>query len=89
MHANIYRENVRQSDRCTITTELWMLAFLGIAVLVLFGTWLNTEPGDCDPSNTGTDYWYEACMNEGEIDLGADQIQDEAQTFVSQGRVEL
>ena len=75
--------------RCTITTELWISLFLVIAIISLVAGWLYTREGDCDPANTGTDYWYEVCMNEGEIDLGADQIQDEAQTFVSQGRVEL
>ena len=84
MRANIYRENVRQADRCTISTELWLFAFLAIAMLGLAGACLLIEEDPCDPANEGTDYWYEVCLNEGPIDLSP--IEDEAQEAISQER---
>ena len=76
MRANIYKANITQSQRCTVKTELWMLFFLIFSLAALGVTWYHTEEDLCDPANAGTDYWYEVCMNEGEIDLGADQAQD-------------
>jgi hypothetical protein len=89
-----YFEKVRRREYPpTIITELRLLAFLVLALAVLGAfAYTGQKDNDCDPANTGTDYWYEVCMNEGEIDLGADQqptIEDEAQTLKSLGRVEL
>ena len=58
-----------------IKTELLLLAGLVFGSAVLFSTFLYTD-NPCNPSQEGTDYWYEVCMNEGEIDLGADQSND-------------
>ena len=55
-----------------VKTELLLLAGLVLGSAVLLSTYLSTE-NLCDPSNEGTDYWHEVCMNEGEIDLGEDQ----------------
>ena len=55
-----------------IKTELLLLAGLVLGGAVLLSTFLSTDD-PCDRSNEGTDYWYEVCMNDGEIDLGADQ----------------
>ena len=97
MRANIYRENVRQSQRCTIKTELWALFFLAFGLSALGATWYNTDVNPCDPENAGTDYWFEVCMNEGPIDLSPTQdrpesdakpIEDEADTLTSLGRME-
>ena len=60
-----------------MTREFWaeltlaVLAALALAAFLWPATWGNP----CDPESAGTDYWYEVCLNEGDIDLGADQIQ--------------
>ena len=57
-----------------IKTELTLLAVLVLGLTTLCVGYLVTYQGPCDPINEGTDYWHEVCMNEGEIDLGADQV---------------
>lgn len=61
----------RRLNRCTITAELWLALFLGLALLVLMSSWSYTWTTD--------EEW------EGP----SPHIEDEAQTAVSQGRVEL
>ena len=56
-----------------IKTELTLLAALVLGLASLCVGYMVTHEGLCDTSNEGTDYWYEVCMNDGEIDLGADQ----------------
>ena len=56
-----------------IKTELTLLAALVLGLTTLCVGYLVTYESPCDPSNEGTDYWYEVCLGEGEIDLGTDQ----------------
>ena len=67
MSATINTSHVQQLERCTITTELWMLGFLGFALGLLLSTWAYTGAAEapCNPDRAGTDYGYEVCLNEG------------------------
>lgn len=56
-----------------IKTELLLLAGLVLGITVMCGTYWALSDNPCDSGNEGTDYWYEVCLGEGEIDLGADQ----------------
>ena len=67
--------------------KYWLLIIYITLLLLAGGYWLFvafTYENPCD--NVGTDYWYEVCMNEGEIDLG---VQDEVDSMTSLGRIEL
>ena len=45
MRSHIYRAHVRQIDRPTITTELWVALALAIALVVMMSTWSYTWEG--------------------------------------------
>ena len=70
---------------CTIRTELRLLMALMLVVTILSLVYLQTSEANlCDPSNEGTDYWHEVCMDEGPIDL---DIRDAAGKLTGEIRI--
>ncbi len=49
--------------------QLILLAIVVMSVTTLTSVYLLTPENLCDPSNEGTDYWYEVCQGEGPIEL--------------------
>lgn len=55
---------MRLEYKLAIGLALWVIVFGG------FAYWFESP---CHPSNEGTDYWYEVCMDAGPIDLGVEE----------------